>query len=713
MDFFFNPRSIAVIGASPNPLRGGNAIIKNLIRGFPGPIYPINPKHKEIEGLTCFPRISEIRKPVDLAIIFIPASLVPETLRDCAAAGVKGVMIESGGFAEIGDEGRILQEECRAIGKEARMRLWGPNCMGLVDARRNYVFSFLAPNLWAEGFPPGTVSIIVQSGMLSGSFIADLVSHGTMGISKVCSIGNKADVDECELLEFLIKDPETAVVALYLEGIPKGRLFLEIVSQSSKPVVVLKGGKSPQGAKAAMSHTASLAGDDRVVQDAFAQAGVIHATDFHQMFDIARALGLVPKGLKAQSRLAVVTFSGSAGIVAADCLHKCAIGLADLSAESCQRLKEFFPSWMPVSNPIDLWPAAEVMGAVAYHRAVEIVLNDPGVDVLFIETFVGGFRLDLDLDHIARLSREKGKPIFFWIVGTQKSATEFQKQAQGLGMPVYREISRAVEAIHAVYAHGMRRERVIEKFPAFVPATMEETIREALRDVDPGAGTLDEFDSKKILKAAGIPTVKEEIATDALQAMEIANAFGFPVVLKGLVPGKIHKTELGLVKLNLRDKDQLLSAFEDLRDKIKAQGRILIQKYVRADFEFICGMIRDPQFGPAIMFGLGGVMAELFQDVVFRVAPFNHRTAEQMLNSIRANKVLEGFRGSQAINREALARVLVALGWIGTVVPRMTQIDINPLAVVDGKVLALDATLILENNHEVYPETQRCSERKS
>ena len=252
MDFFFDPRSIAVVGATPNRVKGGNALIRNLQRGYRGSIYPVNPNHNKIEGLRCYPKVSHIEEPVDLAIVFVPVPLVPETLQDCAARGVRGVMIQSGGFAETGERGRVIQENCLAIGRETGMRLWGPNCMGYVDGRRNLVFSFLSPEIWEEGLTPGDVSLIVQSGMLSAGFLIDLMSHGTMGVSKVCSIGNRADVDEVDLLDYLANDPETAVVALYLEGIPRGRAFIEVAKRSPKPIAVLKGGKSPRGAKAAV-----------------------------------------------------------------------------------------------------------------------------------------------------------------------------------------------------------------------------------------------------------------------------------------------------------------------------------------------------------------------------------------------------------------------------------------------------------------------------
>ena len=458
LDAFFNPTSIAVVGASPTPGKGGNALIRNIKHGFSGPIYPVNPNHREVESLRCFPTVSHIDNPVDLAILFIPAPRVPAALRDCAAHGVRNAIIESGGFAETGDTGRALQDECRCIGREAGIRIWGPNCMGLVDGRRNLVLSFLSPEIWGDRLTPGDVSLIAQSGMLSAGFLIDLMSHGVMGVSKVCSIGNKVDVDECELLDYLIEDPETAAIALYLEGITRGRMLLDIARHSPKPIVILKGGKSPQGARAALSHTASLAGDHRIVRGALTQAGVVPANGFKQMMDIARALAMVPQGIKA-GRTAVLTFTGGAGILSADFLVGHGIDLADLSPDSRRRLERLFPSWMPVANPIDLWPAIEIVGgAEAYRQAVEIVMDDPGVDVLLLHAFAGAFRFTLDLNRLAALSREKEKPIFFYLLGRRDEAMDFQRDAQRLGMPVYREISRTVEAIHAVYSYGRKKE---------------------------------------------------------------------------------------------------------------------------------------------------------------------------------------------------------------------------------------------------------------
>ncbi|OPX38889.1 MAG: hypothetical protein B1H13_10625 [Desulfobacteraceae bacterium 4484_190.3] len=283
VNFFFEPKGIALIGASKNPLKGGQSILKNLMAGFKGKIYPVNPGHDEVNGLKSYPSILEVPDPVDFAIIFIPAEATVKAAKECAERGIPGVMVQSAGFAEVGGRGEVLQEELRAIGRKNGMRIWGPNCMGLVDPVKNHVFSFVSPAIWDEELVPGRVSFIVQSGMLSAGFLMDIMSHGTMGISKACSIGNKVDVDECDL------------VGLYLESMKNGKRFLDLCQRSRKPIVVLKGGKSEKGARAALSHTGSIAGDRAIISGALAQAGVVEAGDFMELMDLCRTLAQYPE----------------------------------------------------------------------------------------------------------------------------------------------------------------------------------------------------------------------------------------------------------------------------------------------------------------------------------------------------------------------------------------------------------------------------------
>jgi acyl-CoA synthetase (NDP forming) len=452
MEFFFKPKGIAIIGASASPSKGGYFILSNVMKGFKGRIYPVNPTYPEIDGLKCYPSVLDVPDPVDLALVFVPAPLVPGVLRECAQRSIPGVMIESGGFAESGMQGKRLQDQLVEIHRDTGIRIWGPNCMGLVDAVHNLVFSFVLPAIWEQGLIAGNVSLVVQSGMLSAGFLIDIMTNGIMGISKACSIGNKADVNECDLLEYLINDPDTGVIGLYLESIPEGRRFIGLCRNAAKPIVVLRGGKSKKGAEAAVSHTASLAGNGAVVSGALAQAGVLDAYDFKQMMDLCRSLADYPQTPAAgKRRVAVLTMSGAAGILSADFVEQHGLTVADLAAGTIEQLKHIYPEWMPVSNPVDLWPAVELHGRKkAYKEAFKAVIDDPNVDAVLFHGFVGSSASGIDLSKMVETARRAGKPLFGWVMGTRDAAYEFQMQAREVGLPVFGELYRAVECMAAV-----------------------------------------------------------------------------------------------------------------------------------------------------------------------------------------------------------------------------------------------------------------------
>ena len=695
MDYFFNPAGIALVGASANPLKGGNAILKNLIRGFSGGIYPVNPRYDEIEGTRCYPSVSAVPDPVDLAIVFVPANRVPDVIRACADRGIRGVMIESGGFAETGPEGAALQDQLTSLAAETGIRLWGPNCMGLVDTVRRHVFSFVSPVIWETGLTPSPVSLIVQSGMLSGAFLIDLMTHGVMGISKVCSIGNKIDVDECELLEYLINDPDTGVIGLYLEAIPEGRRFMDLCRCSEKPVVILKGGRSAVGSKAAMSHTASLAGDGAVIDGAFAQAGVIPVSDFKEMTDVCRSLAAFPDlPAGASGRVAVLTYTGGAGIVSADLMEPRGLSVAGLSEETRSALATVFPDWMPVSNPVDLWPAVERNGAeTTYNAAVKAVCADPSVDAVLIHAFAGGFALNPDLETIVGAARAAGKPIFCWLLGSQPDAEAFRDRAQALGMPVFGELDRAVRCMAALFDHHRSLDRT--RHPA--PSSGSESFPEDLAaDLPAGAGVLDELDAKRLLAKVGVPVVAEQVIESADAAADAAETLGYPVVAKGLVPGAIHKTEGGLVRLGLGSAEAVREAVDALIALAGDRGRVILQAQVQGEIELIAGLIRDPQFGPCVMCGFGGVLAEAIGDVRFALAPLSLDDAFRLIDRLRGQTLLNGFRGAPPVDREALARILVSIGNLGAALPRITEIDVNPLMIAAGQPVAVDATVVVD-----------------
>ena len=460
MDFFFEPEGIAVIGASANPLKGGYHILKNLLLGYKKNIYAVNPGYPEIDGLKCYASVLDVPDPVEMAIVFVPAAFVPKVLNQCAQRGIKGVMIQSAGFAESGEGGQALQAEIQRICLETGMRLWGPNCMGMVDAVHGRVFSFMLPNFLEDGLTPGGVSLIVQSGMLSAGFLIDIMTHGKMGISKACSIGNKVDVDECDVLEYLIDDPDTRTIGLYLESIPDGRRFTDLCRQSQKPIVVLQGGKSKKGAEAAMSHTASLAGNAAVIRGALAQVGVVEAYDFKQMMDVCRTLERYPevRGVHP-GRVAIMTMSGAAGIVSADFIGSQDLAVAELSNDTRESLKQIFPDWMPVTNPIDLWPAVEVHGRKkTYGRAFEAVCADPNVDAILIHLFVFSGVPNANILPLVEMTNKAGKPLFCWLMGKRSEVHQFKLQAREMGMPAFDELHRTVECMAAVFS----RKRVIE-----------------------------------------------------------------------------------------------------------------------------------------------------------------------------------------------------------------------------------------------------------
>ncbi|MBA4397918.1 MAG: CoA-binding protein [Syntrophus sp. (in: bacteria)] len=696
MDFFFNPKAIAVVGATPNPFKGGCSIVKNLIAGYQGRIYPVNPRYDTIEGLPAFPSVSAVDGPVDLAIVFVPAHATPDAIEDCIRKGVRGVMIESGGFAETGADGRRLQQRVLDMARAAGIRLWGPNCMGLVDAVHSRVFSFMDPRALQAGLVPGNVSLVVQSGMLSAGFLVDIMTHGIMGISKVCSVGNKMDVDECDLVPWLQEDPDTAVIGLYLETIARGRRFADICRGSAKPIVVLKGGKSFKGAQAAMSHTASLAGNRRIVSGVLAQTGVIEALDFKQMMDICRCLAMVPDNTSdSKGGVAVLTFSGGAGIVSSDFLEEMGLPVAELADRTKNNLQAVFPDWMPVANPVDLWPAMEKnaeTGVDIYGEAMNAVLADPAVDAVLLHVFVGNFRIRINLPDLARQSRAAGKPVFIWLLGRRDEAYQFQMAAREQGVPVFQELYRAVECLRTVMNRKKRPAAVIPTKETGEPSPPSPEMK---RFLDYASGPLNEFVSKQILKTYDIPTVDEATVADVDECLRAAARIGYPVVMKGLQEGGVHKTELGLVYLDIRNKSTATRTFKILERKMGGRGRVLIQKHVKGHVELILGLLRDPQFGPCVMIGLGGIMAEVFQDAAFAMAPLNHQEALALTGRLQGQKLLDGFRGNPPVNRDELAQIITALGNIGLTHPRIQEIDVNPLIVTENGAVAVDATIIL------------------
>jgi acyl-CoA synthetase (NDP forming) len=701
MHFFFEPKGIAVVGATPEPYHGGRNLVVNLTLGYKGSIYPVNPKYNEVLGLKCYPRVSDIEGPVDLALIFIPAQAVPQVLEDCITRGVRGAIIESSGFAEVGPEGKTLQDQCLDIARKGRLRIWGPNCMGFIDTAKRYVFSFIIPEAWKEVMNPGHVSLIVQSGLLSAGFISTLMSNKTLGLAKVCSIGNKSDVEETELLEYLLEDLATKVIALYLESFINGRRFFELAASSDKPIVVLKGGKSPLGAEASASHTASLAGHYDLIRGVLKQAGVHQADDFFEMVDIARTLErdfhskCLPGG---KPRIAILSYSGASGIVTADHMEKYGLTLARLSSPTQKRLEELSPDWMPIKNPVDYYPAMEKHGPLlAYKHAIEALHEDPEIDGMIVHVFSGFGIWSLNMREILSNIKKPCKPILFWLIGPEKNREPVRLTLEEEGWPTFYEIPRTVKVMASLFEESKRRTKSseISQFDFTVPAPFQELIHQASEQKKK---ILDEHESKNWLKALGLNVVREAVAENLEEAIKIANETGYPVVLKGRVEGQVHKTEAGLVKLNLWNADQVKSAYQEmLLLETKAES-FLIQSMLRGNLELIAGIIRDPQFGLAAVLGLGGLWAEVYKDVVFRLVPLNKEEILEMVSDLKGQALLRGYRGSKPVNMESLADWLMKLGWLALKFERIQAIDVNPLIIIDGEPAAVDATIVLTSS---------------
>jgi len=570
--------------------------------------------------------------------------------------------------------------------------------MGLIDISKRYVFSFIIPEAWQGSINPGGVSLIVQSGLLSAGFITTLMSNKTLGLAKVCSIGNKSDVEETELLEYLLKDQATKVVCLYLESFINGRRFFELSSFSEKPIVVLKGGKSSLGAEASASHTASLAGNNDLIKGALRQAGIHQADDFFEMVDIARTLEKdfrLQQPREEKTRIAIFSYSGAAGIVTTDHMVANGLTLARLSSKTLQRLEELSPAWMPIKNPVDYWPAMEKNGpGLAYKHAIEVLHEAPEVDGIIVHLFAGFGTWSLDMKEIMSGIQKPRKPILFWLIGPEKGREVTRITLEKEGWPTFYEIHRTVRVMASLFEKSRQEGKSREVAPYQFPMT--HSLNELSRQADEReVRILDEYEAKKWFKTLGLKVVNEIIIRDLDEAIRAAEEIGYPVVLKGRVEGQVHKTEAGLVKLNLWNADHIRRAYQEMVGLEAKPQSFLMQPMLNGNLELIAGIIRDPQFGLAAMLGLGGVWTEVYRDVVFRLVPLTQKDVLEMVADLKGQALLKGFRGSKPVDMESLADWLIKLGWIALAYEKIQGIDVNPLLIIDGEPMAVDAAIIL------------------
>lgn len=700
LDAFFRPASVAVIGASTDPDKLGHAVLKNLIEGGfagVGEIYPINLTAEEILGHISYPSVLDVPGAIDLAVIVIPYPHVPEALRTCGKKGIQAVIVISAGFREAGMQGLERELELVAIAREYGLRLIGPNCLGVIDTFTPINASF------AAGTPPGgPMAFMSQSGAL-GTAVLDIALAGRLGLSKFASLGNKADVDEIDLLRAWSDDQDSRVIMIYSEGMSNGQEFLRTARQVTrkKPVVAIKSGVTPAGSRAVSSHTGSLAGSEQAYQAAFRQAGVLRAESMQSLFDMALALGYQPP-LRGE-RIAIITNAGGPGILATDALEHAGLSLARFENETIKALEQYLPDAASAANPVDVLGDAR---ADRYRFALETVSADPNVDgLLVVLTPQAMTEITATARVAGAVSKSTDKPVLACFMGEAQVQPGID-QLQSFGVPNYAFPERAALAFRAMAEYRTIYGRPEPEFMHFeVDKAATRAVIEKVRSER--RASIGDAEARQILEAYDVSIPKSEIAETPDRAIEIAREIGYPVVLKIASPDILHKTDVGGVKVGLQNQEQVRDAFELMiyrAERYLPEARIwgcLVQEMVPSGgIEVLVGMNRDPQFGPLVTFGLGGIYVETLKDVTFRVAPFSHQEAEDMLSEIRAHALLEGVRGQPPADKDSIVDALLRIGQLVQDFPEIVELDINPLVVYprQGGAIAIDMRLVLDKD---------------
>ncbi|MBI4729014.1 MAG: acetate--CoA ligase family protein [Acidobacteria bacterium] len=692
---FAGARSVALVGASNDPLKWGNRILCNITEGgFAGRIYPVNPRESRIAGLEAYPSVGALPEIPDVVLVCVPAAAASRALEETARAGVKAVVVITSGFAETGNE--EAERELAEIARRRRLAMVGPNSMGYFSARVS-LHAIMAGSRPARG----GISFVSQSGNVGSQAMGRCHLHGA-GFSLLFSIGNAAALDWADYLDFLALDEGTRVIALYLEGVRDGRRFLDRARAAAtrKPVLVTKGGRSGAGAHAARSHSAALATPDGLFRGLVRQAGALLTASVEEMMDAAVALDVAP--LPRGPRVGIITWGGGWGVLATDACVAAGLEVPALSEPTRAALDELLPPYWSGDNPVDL---AGGLDHAAHLEALEILARDPGLDSLLVlgtlsapDPYLGD-RVDLGLaaariwgietaERMVSLVGETGKPM----VGVSMGGVAPPPETVGK-LPVYHTPDRAV----ACLARMVEYARILgRKTPAPPENVARDPRAAALLDAVPAGATLTEGESLDLLAACGIETVPRAQARTETEATEVARRLGFPVALKA--GGIAHKTERGLVATGLRNDVEVAEAWRAIRARLDAGETahgMLVQRMLASSREFAMGVVRDPVFGPCVMFGLGGIHAEALGDVSFRGADLSEADAEEMMDEVRAGVLLAALRGEPAVDRRALARMLVRLGRIALDFPRVAEIDVNPVLVPGGEPVAADALVIL------------------
>jgi acetyltransferase len=676
-------------------------VLKNLVdcgyttqTNSPGKLYPINPGAAEILGIKAYASVMDVPESIDLAVIVIPYPHVPAALRECGEKDIPAVVVISAGFREAGREGTERELELISIANQYSLRLIGPNCLGIIDTFAPMNASF------AAGTPPsGPMAFMSQSGAL-GTAVLDIALAGRIGLSKFVSLGNKADVSEIDLLRAWETDPDTKVILIYSEGMPNGSEFIRTARQVArkKPIVAIKSGVTQSGSRAVSSHTGSLAGSEQAYKAAFHQAGILRAESMQDLFDMALALGYQPP-LKAD-RIAIITNAGGPGILATDALERSGMTLARFEHETIVKLEEFLPDAASAANPVDVLGDAR---ADRYRFALETVAADPNVDgMVIVLTPQAMTEIEETAQAVTELAARVDKPILGCFMGEARIEPGVNILTAG-GVPNFAFPERAALAFRAMADY---REIQCRPQPEYKRFDVDQwAVRKILdRVLSEGRWSIGDAEARDILTAYGMHIPQSEVAKTPADAVAIASRIGYPVVLKIASPDILHKTDVGGVKVGLRNASEVQDAFELMvyrAQRYIPEARIwgcLVQEMVPSGgLEVLVGMNRDPQFGPLVTFGLGGIYVETLKDVTFRIAPFSTREAAEMLTEIRAHALLDGVRGQPAMDKEAITDTLLRISQLVQDFPEIAELDINPLMVYQNGqgAVAIDMRLVL------------------
>ncbi|MBM3313430.1 CoA-binding protein [candidate division WOR-3 bacterium] len=709
LDFIFRPRSTAVIGASNREGSVGRALFANvLMNGYTGVVYPVNMTAKSVLGVKAYPTVLQIPDEVDLAVLIVPALAVPATLAECGQKKVKGAVVISAGFKELGPTGAQLELAVRDRARRYGIRLIGPNCFGTIDAspqvRLNATFGRAMPAF-------GNIALISQSGAVGLSALEYAISE-EVGLSKFASIGNKADVNENDLLAYLRDDPETDVIMLYLEDLVNPTEFMRIARETTsnrdkpKPILAIKAGRTSEGARAASSHTGALAGSDAAYDAFFAQARILRVDTINELFAKGAALAYQPP--PCGRRVAILTNAGGIGILATDACVRSGLTLAPLSDRTRTELRKHLPATAATNNPVDIIGDAD---ATRYRTALELLVADENVDGLLP---IWTPTLMAESSEVASITADIGqksdKPILACIQAMMNAET-VRRQLLRDHIPHYQFPENAARAMAAMadFSEWSRRpqgdvKRFCDVRPDVVKGIIERARSRRSRAARPAPPFVSEPEGHEILSAYGLPVPKFRLCHTADQAVAAAKEIGYPVVLKVVSPDVLHKTEFGGVRVNITDDARTRIEFAGLLETVESRKPdvdiwgVLVQQMATKGTETIIGMKRDPSFGPLLMFGLGGILVEVLKDVTFRIAPLNDISTDSMVNGIKAVKILQGFRGEPPRDVGKIKECLQRLSQLVTDFAEIEELDMNPLLVYEqGKgALVLDARFLLK-----------------